>query len=281
MARGELMSFDLVVATVDRVRELEGLLDSLEAQTHRRVRLLLIDQNEDDRLVEILQEHPSLTICRLRSKRGLSRSRNRALDLLDAELVGFPDDDCSFPPNLLERVARRFATEPALDGLTGATRDDRGQTALSWATGPTVLERDNFWNRAASATIFLRKSLIERVGRFDEELGLGSDGPWSSGEETDYLIRALDSGARIEYDPSLVVIHPEQVFTPSALRSVGARDGASLGYILRKHDYPKRVVGRMLLRPVGGALLALARRDSARMGFHLATLRGRVLGYRS
>jgi GT2 family glycosyltransferase len=122
---------------------------------------------------------------------------------------------------------------------------------------------------------------VERVAEFDEQLGLGAEGPWSSGEETEYLVRALDSGARIQYDPSLVIVHEDKVLSPSALRSVGARDGASIGYILRKHGYPVHTVGRMLARPLGGALLAVARRDPARARFHLATLRGRVLGYRS
>jgi hypothetical protein len=36
----------------------------------------------------------------------------------------------------------------------------------------------------------------------------------------------------------------------------------------------------MLLRPAGGALLAWLRGDRARVGFHVATLRGRFVGYR-
>ena len=46
---------------------------------------------------------------------------------------------------------------------------------------------------------------MSRVGGFDEELGLGSGTPWHSGEEIDYLVRALATGAHLEYDPSLVV----------------------------------------------------------------------------
>jgi hypothetical protein len=37
----------------------------------------------------------------------------------------------------------------------------------------------------------------------------------------------------------------------------------------------------MFLRPLGGAVLAAAERDPARARFHLATFRGRVLGYRA
>jgi GT2 family glycosyltransferase len=277
----EPLSFDLVVATVDRVAELGRLLGSLNEQSHRRFRVLLVDQNEDDRLSGTLEEHRSLEVTRLRAQRGLSRARNAALGRIRAELVAFPDDDCAFPPDLLERVARRFAAEPRLDGLTGRAADERGRSSASWARDAAVLTRENLWNRAISFTIFLRSAVVETVGEFDERLGLGSGGPWSSGEEIDYLVRALAAGARIEYDPGIVVVHEDRELSPPTVQSVGARDGASVGYILRKHRYPIRTVGRMLVRPIGGALIAFARRDGARARFHLATLRGRVLGYRS
>jgi glycosyltransferase involved in cell wall biosynthesis len=251
------VTFDLVVATIDRVEELGRLLASLEGQTHKDFRVLVVDQNEDDRVGKALQGHASLRIERLHASGGLSAARNAALPHLKAGVVAFPDDDCVYPPDLLERVAARLA---GLDGVTGRE--------ASWTTDAARLTRENVWNRAISFTIFLRLVVVERVGAFDERLGL----PSSSGEEIDYLIRALDTGARIEYDPSLVVEHPAKQVD---LAAVGARDGASIGYILRKHGYPARVVMRMLLRPAGGVVL-----HPRRARFHLATLRGRLRGYR-
>jgi glycosyltransferase involved in cell wall biosynthesis len=281
VADERLPSFDLVVATVDRVTELEWLLASVQAQTHRAVRVLLVDQNEDDRLEPVLQEQRSFDLVRLRAHRGLSHARNAALGEIRADVVAFPDDDCIFASDLLERVARRFAGDPALDGLTGRAVDETGRSSQSWAQDPAPLTRENLWNRAISFTIFLRAPLVARVGRFDEQLGLGATAPWTSGEEIDYLVRALDAGARIEYDPALVVTHPNTRVSPTTLTSLGNRDGASVGYILRKHRYPKRTVGRMLIRPIGGALVALARHDRTEARFQLSTLRGRLLGYRS
>ena len=281
MAGERLPSFDLVVATVDRVAEPERLLASLATQTHSAFRVLLVDQNQDDRLEPILRGERPFDLERLRSARGLSRARNVALGAVRGDLVAFPDDDCVLAPDLLERVARRFVNDPALDGLTGRAIDELGHSSRSWARDPARLTRENLWNRAISFTIFLRTPLAARVGSFDEELGLGAATPWASGEEIDYLVRALDTGARIEYDPTIVVTHPDRRVSSKALRSLGNRDGASVGYILRKHGYPKRLVGAMFIRPIGGALLALARRDRAQAGFHLSTLRGRLLGYRS
>jgi glycosyltransferase involved in cell wall biosynthesis len=276
-----LPSFDLVVATLGRIEELDRLLQSLAEQTHQAFRVLLVDQNDDDRLGAVLQQHPSLDVIRLQSRPGLSRARNAALRHVRAELVAFPDDDCRFPRDLLERIAQRFAGRPELDGLTGRAEDEEGGWARSWSSVEATLTRDNLWNRAISFTIFLRRPVVEQVGSFDEQLGLGSGRPWSSGEEIDYLVRAVDAGARIEFDPTIVVIHETKELSRNALRSVGARDGASIGYILRKHRYPVRMLGSMLVRPVGGLLRALAVRDGGRARFHLATLGGRVRGYTS
>jgi GT2 family glycosyltransferase len=251
------VTFDLVVATVDRVDELDALLASLERQTHPDFRVLVADQNGDDRVKDVLARHPSVRSERVPAPRGLSRARNAALPLVRADAVAFPDDDCFYPHDLLERVAARLAS---LDGVTGREP--------WWTTGSAVLTRENLWNRAISFTIFLRRNVVERVGSFDETLGL----PSSSGEEIDYLIRALDTGARVEYDPSIVVEHAQKVADPTA---TATRDGESVGYLLRKHRYGPSTLARMFIRPAAGMLL-----QPKRARFHAATLRGRWSGYR-
>ena len=280
MEDSNLPSFALVVATVDRGDGLRILLDSLEHQTHRRFRVLLVDQNSDDRVGPSLAASPDLEIEHLYAPRGLSRARNAALPRVDDDIVAFPDDDCAYPDDLLARIAMRFAERPDLDGLTGRTTDAAGRSSGNWSTEGGSLVRDTMWNRANSASTFLRREVVERVGAFDEQLGLGSGTRWSSGEDTDYIVRALDAGARIEFDPSLIILHELRTFTSEELRAVGLRDGRSVGYILRKHRYSLRVVARMLVRPVGGVVVSLVRGDVARTRFHVATLRGRIAGLR-
>jgi glycosyltransferase involved in cell wall biosynthesis len=273
------LRFDLVVATVDRTTDLETFLDSLEEQTHRHFRVVVVDQNADGRVAELLASHHALEVTHLRSPRGLSRARNVGLCALTGDVVAFPDDDCRYAPDLLERVARRFAGDQALDGLTGRAVGDDGATDPSWEQNAAVLEPNNLWNRAISFTIFLRRALVERVGTFDERLGLGAGTLWSSGEEIEYVLRAVRSGARVAYDPGLTVTHPRKAYSGAELRSVGLRDGASVGWILRRHGYGARTTARMLVRPVGGTAAALARGDVTRASFHVATLAGRVRGY--
>jgi GT2 family glycosyltransferase len=272
----ELPSFDLVVATVGRPDALGRFLDSVETQRYPRARVILVDQSGSDRLAEVVADR-QVEILRLESKLGLSRARNAALGTITADLVAFPDDDCAYPSGLLERLAGRFAADAGLDGLTGRAESASGAASASWKTDAAQLSDENLWNRAISFTIFLRRDVVERVGGFDERLGLGSGEPWSSGEEIDYLVRAVRAQAKIAYDPSLVVVHDVREDDST----IGYRDGASVGYLLRKHRYPARTIARMLVRPLAGALVALIRLDPGRARFQAATLRGRLLGLRA
>lgn len=274
-------SFDLVVATVDRTEPLDALLASVDAQTHRDVRVLVVDQNGDERVTGTLARHTGLTLLHLRTPRGLSRARNAALPHLDAAFVAFPDDDCAYAPDLLGRVAGRFATDAGLDGLCGRPAAPDGRAVGRWPLESARLTPDTVWHTAISHAIFLRRGLVERVGGFDDALGLGAGTPWSSGEEVDYLVRALRIGARIEYDPSLVVAHPVKPVTDEELVALGRRDGAGVGYVLAANAYPARTVARMLVRPALGAAVCLALLDGTRARFHGATLVGRLRGLRA
>ncbi|HEY7179579.1 MAG TPA: glycosyltransferase family A protein [Gaiella sp.] len=270
--------FDLVVATIDRTDELDGLLSALDAQTHRGFRVVVVDQNPDGRITDLLELHPGLDVLHLRSDRGLSRARNAALPHLDAELVAFPDDDCSYAPDLLTRVAERFAVDSGLDGLSGRPEDRDGRVVGRWPDDARRITTDTVWHTANSHTIFLRRALVGRVGPFDESLGLGSGTPWSSGEEIDYLVRALRLGARIQYDPSFAIGHPLKPTTADGLVALGRRDGGSVGYVLARNGYPWRVVARMLARPAVAAVACAVLLDGTMARFHAAALAGRLRG---
>ncbi len=272
------LRFDLVVATVDRADQLGALLDSLDAQTHRRFRLVVVDQNDDDRVERMLAEHPALETLRQRSPRGLSRARNVALPSLTAELVAFPDDDCVYAPDVLERVAARFNGDPGLDGLCGRPLDAHGRAAGRWPSTAQAITPETVFHTAISHTIFLRRGIVERTGAFDERLGLGARTPWGSGEEIDYLVRALRGGARLEYDPSIVVTHPAKRPGADELLALGRREGGAVGYVLAAIRYPPWTILRLLVRPLLAFVAFGALLDTTRARFQLATLAGRLRG---
>jgi glycosyltransferase involved in cell wall biosynthesis len=257
------------------------LLASLDAQTHRDFELIVVDQNPDDRLTPLLDScRERFPILHLRSKPGLSRARNAGLKHATGEVVGFPEDDGWYPPHLLEQVDRFLQEHPDIGGITGRVNDEFGAPFARFGRSPGLLSRSNVWQRATSFCIFLRGYVIERVGEFDETLGVGAGTPWGGGEDIDYPLRAIEAGLKIYYDPALVVFHPNPLkdgYQGAVGRAYSY--GAGIGRVWRKHEYPVWLVGYYLLRPVGGALLGLAagRLDKAR--FHWSAFRGRLRGW--
>ena len=218
------MRFSLILATVGRVSELERFLEALNIQTHRRFELIVVDQNKDERLSPVLASHRErFSILHLRSEPGLSRARNVGLGHITGDVVAFPDDDCWYPPELLERVAAFLDDHPKLDGVTGREETSRGQIGTHrFDKRSGLLTRSNVWRRASSNTLFLRRSVVEEVGGFDETLGVGSGTLWGAGEDIDYPLRAVKTGFKIAYKPDICVVHPV------GGRSLLARDYAKL-----------------------------------------------------
>jgi GT2 family glycosyltransferase len=276
-------SVDVVVATLGRTGELARLVASVGAQSLDGVRLIVVDQNEDDRLASVLAQLPShVSLLHLHSERGLSRARNVALQHLVAEVVTFADDDCWYAPDLLERVVSALEARPEDDGISVALLDEGGAPSSGrWDTAPGAIDRRNVWRRATSCTIFLRRRVVEAVGFFDEELGAGSGTEFGSGEETDYLLRALELGLRFWYDPSLAVFHPQsRLRHDTATIAAGRGYGMGMGRVLRKHRYSLWFAAYHCGRALGGSILSWCRKDPGAARFHWAVARGRASGWR-
>jgi glycosyltransferase involved in cell wall biosynthesis len=276
------MKFSLIVATIRRTDEMHRLLESLEAQTRRDFEVIVVDQNPDDRLVPILDRFTGvLDLHCIRCPRGLSRARNAGLKLIMGDVVAFPDDDCWYPGDLLQRVAEYLESNPRIDGLTGRAVDGEGRNSSArWSTSPGILSDFSLFSRGISIGIFLRRKVVDRVGGFDESLGLGSGTPWGSGEESDYLIRAVNRGFAVMYRPDLVVFHDDKTATyDETARQRAYSYSMGMGRLLRKHRYPSWFFGYMCARPFGGTLIALLRGRSTRARYHAAVLRGRIEGW--
>src|SRR3990170_2883756 len=108
----------LVVCTLGRKDPLRRLLNSLAKQTYRPFEIIIADQNPRGYLDPVLDEYPGLPIIRVHSERGLSRGRNAGLERTCGGIIGFPDDDCWYDPQVLQSVERILAQHAEIDFLS-------------------------------------------------------------------------------------------------------------------------------------------------------------------
>jgi glycosyltransferase involved in cell wall biosynthesis len=269
----------LIVATIDRVSELDWLLTSLDAQTYRDFEVIIIDQNTDARLTPVLRRHGGLAIRHLECERGASRARNAGLRVASGEIIGFPDDDCWYPASLLESVRGWLERNPDCDAVFTTMRSaDNQPVGPRWPPGPCLVTKTNLWASTIACTAFLRRTVTDSVGCFREDIGVGANSPYQSGEESDYFLRGLALGFRMWYEPALVVHHPN-LHSLERLRTKTYPYALGCGYVLRLHGYSWLGIGAHLVRSFGGAVFSLCKGNISMAEVYWMRGAGQLRGY--
>ncbi len=260
----EILFITTTDAAAGRSGDLERLLSSIQmALSGRSWRMLLLAQRfspDADLGVEI---PPNVQIETIPHQISLSKARNLMLRmareqglLSEAPLIAYPDDDCWYPDDSLERILNLFRIDQALDfWFCGyGSLPQSPLRALSMDVKPPSVFQ--VAAKASSNTIFLRSRIAEAIGGFDEELGVGTVN--NGGEDTDYALRAFARSRKSRFVDKALIGHRDH--DP---RLVSRYFRGSLIAIAR-HTAMRPMSVALLLRKlmVGSALVATRRMSS-------------------
>jgi len=228
------MKIALIIATINRHDPLIKLLESLRRQTVAISRIIIVDQNPKDFLEGALRTFHDLPLVRLCvAPCGVSAARNVGIPYVESDdIVGFPDDDCYYANDVLEQVEKFFTRNGINTVVLGKRyvepRKSKGISCKSITKFSAFLAGETY-------TQFYRGYVVKEVGLFDTHFGPGTDSPFISGEDTDYLVRALQLGHRAKRCSAIKIFHP--CFVCSNIAKIR---GYSYGrmQLLKKHQYP-------------------------------------------
>lgn len=195
--------------------------------------------------------------------RGLSNSRNRALDLSTDPFLVFSDDDLALSPEGIALLRDALLMDPSLD-LVAGWRSELLPVAGRRAR-PHRLNLFNAGRICAPELMVRRASIVARGLRFDPDFGLGAR--HGVGEEYAFVTDALKAGCKGLSLPVVTGAHPH----PST-----GDDWHDPGLLRARVALLKRVFGRWS-PPVRAAYALRHRRrfPTFRAGMHF------VLGYPS
>lgn len=275
-------AISLVVATVNRTRQLERLLDSLLDQTRGDFEVIIVDQNPPGVLQPIVAPYVGrLAITHVPCGLGVSRARNLGIGLARAALICFPDDDCWYPPTAVSDVIVFFATHPDVGMVLGRTIDAQGKESVSrYLKRSQPVAWRNVWLAGNTNALFVRRGAVEAIGGFDLKLGPGSGTPFNCGEDTDFIMTALTRGVRIHFEHALAIRH-DQTDAVIDERYLNRVRGYSAGYgrVLRKHGYGLAYLLYRSARMMPRALFSLATGNLAQVQFTRTWVTGALRGY--
>jgi glycosyltransferase involved in cell wall biosynthesis len=151
-------------------------------------------------------------------RRGLSRARNAGVAASRSEIVAFIDDDAVADGRWLSALRRELAPHD-VGAVAGEICSAAGQVDLAAfaVNGRQVIDRSTpFWfERAAfggvgnGPNMAFRRASLQRIGGFDERLGLGA--PIGGSEEHDAFVRLVAAGLKVISTSDAIVTHESQM----------------------------------------------------------------------
>lgn len=143
---------------------------------------------------------------------GKTPALNSILPDISCPFIVFTDDDCRPDPSWLPNILKTFESHPEVSLVSGPVIDAHLPRDLHPSLrGLNRPDAQSFqgiqrpWEIARGANFAVRRSLFTDVGSFDPTFGPGSRIP--AGEETEWILRVLEQGFTIRYEPSVRVTH--------------------------------------------------------------------------
>jgi glycosyltransferase involved in cell wall biosynthesis len=261
----------VVVPTRDRPAQLAACLASLREAMRDGDELIVVDSASRD--AAATAEVAGAAAARLVRCEvpGVSRARNVGWQAATHDIVLFADDDVVVDSGWRDALAAAVAAHPESGFVTGRVLPPVGQTpsrdvAIKRETDVEVYDGSSVGNLGHSASLGMRREVLDRVGGFDAALGAG--GRFRAAPDTDLFDRCFAAGYAGRYEPHALAYH-DQWRGPRRLLLLEARygfgNGARLAKLVRTDRARARLVRHDAL--VGWGMREVGRELRARHGY--------------
>jgi glycosyltransferase involved in cell wall biosynthesis len=227
--------------------------------------VILVDQNEDDRVLLLIEEFQfRLSLIRISTGKGACRARNAGMLRASGEIIAFPDDDCWYPQGLLKNVDRWFQDYQHYSIFAvGAVDEDGIPSGNRWLQDQCDLHPINIFRTTFCSSLFMRRESLQGV-TFDEGIGPGSSRGFGCGDETDFVLKIMAAGVRGRFDRTWKIGHPRRDMLSSGVsRGRAVTYGAGMGHVLRKHSLFSLWLGLLTYDLLRGVVVVMVGRVSA------------------
>jgi glycosyltransferase involved in cell wall biosynthesis len=166
---------------------LREAIDSVFAQTHRPLEVIVVDDGSEDDTRAVAQSYGERIRFSSQERRGAGAARNAAAVLANGDHLAFLDADDRFLPEKLEHQLAALAADPTLDMVFGQVREFVSpelsadvRASIRPPAAPSPWTTPNL--------MLIRRGSFDRVGPFATELRVA--------ETVDWYARAVEAGLK-------------------------------------------------------------------------------------
>jgi glycosyltransferase involved in cell wall biosynthesis len=178
-----MATVSVYIPTKDRLQSLRRAIDSVLAQTHRDIELIVVDDGSTDATAEYLLrmqlDDPRVNVIRNRQSKGAPAARNAAIRAATGEFVTGLDDDDRFHEERIQALLRRWreleGSGARFSGLYTQDLMTHGSAESASAKIARVEYEDLFFHNSIGNQIFTRRRYLLEIGMFDEQMPAWQD----------------------------------------------------------------------------------------------------------
>lgn len=214
------MKISVVTAVYNNASTIRDALESTLSQQYPNVELVVIDGGSTDGTREVIERYRDRIATYVSEPdRGIYDALNKGVRLATGDVIGFLHSDDLFADNqALNRVAeamREPSVEASFGDLNYVRKESPDAIVRAWKSGEFTPRKLSSGWMPPHPTLYVRRSVYERVGAFDTRYRIAADYDW--------MLRFLRQARSVRYVAQVQV-----------LMRVGGASNRSLKNILRK-----------------------------------------------
>ncbi|OED34820.1 hypothetical protein AB834_05780 [PVC group bacterium (ex Bugula neritina AB1)] len=165
----------VIIPTFNREKTLGRAIESVLAQTHVPLELIVVDGGSTDGTFSLLKNYQKDLKVIQRNLRGVSEARNIGISLAEGDWLAFLDSDDEWKPSKLEKQFAWLEKNPSYKIIQ--TQEDWIRNGR-WANpkkkhakiGGWIFKESLSLCLVSPSSVMIHRTLFERFGAFDEEL---------------------------------------------------------------------------------------------------------------
>jgi glycosyltransferase involved in cell wall biosynthesis len=145
-------------------------LDSIFGQSYTAIECIVVDDGSDDRTASIVSDYSGEISYFYQENQGPAAARNLGLEHVRGEYIAFLDADDLWHEHKTERQVECFETRPELDYCTAKVQNFWIPELREEAERLKDHPRSRPMSGSTTASLLARRTLFDRIGRFDPSL---------------------------------------------------------------------------------------------------------------
>ena len=186
-------------------------IESVFKDVYRPIEVIVVDDGSSDNTAQIIDQFKDVSYI-YQDNGGVASARNKGIAVSRGEIIAFMDCDDIWQPNRLTATVNYFHQHPETGYAQGKQMMflEPGCNVPPWVEPAWLVEPQDV---SSTAALTARRITFDRVGLFNEE--------YTSGEDTEWLVRASEAGIPMARLPEVVLhrrIHGGNLSTKMLLK---------------------------------------------------------------